>query len=186
MTSSAHMDDDTDRAHLAAALDILLELFDVAERRRSFPDDENESNKQESLKQERRRYKGLRAQLAVDEQHGVPVAREFLDYALGVHPTAFDDDEDTELYDLWIEEQQHPAQAAAEDSLPYIDDSLLFFVLSFLTSRGPSFTQEVQAALDNDGAGAFDAGRVLRSMPTGLVQWDVTTDQWRVSYDRRG
>ncbi|SJM61015.1 hypothetical protein [Agrococcus casei] len=176
---------DTDRDHLAAALDVLLELLDTAQRRRSFPD-ENEGYKQESLKQERLRYKGLRAQLAADEQHGVPVAREFLDYALGVHPTVFDDDEDAELYDLWVAERQHPAPAEAREHVPYIDDSLGFFVLSFLISHGPSYTHEVQQALDADGAGSLDATSVLRTLPMGLVQWDVTTDRWLVSNDSRG
>lgn len=105
-----------DHESLAAAVELTLELLDAAERRRSFPgrdgelgdfDDENERWKRESIKRERRRYKELRARLVVDEAHGVPVSREFLETALGLFPDVTPDDQTEELYEQWVEDQRN-------------------------------------------------------------------------------
>lgn len=87
---------------LAVAVDLVLSELDRAEKQVSFPkagekecneDSENERYKHIFLKQERRRFKGLRAKLVSDEQHGVPVAQEFLNIALGLESTALPDDD---------------------------------------------------------------------------------------------
>jgi hypothetical protein len=81
---------------LAAAVDIVLELLDEAQRLRSFPrpgeppselDDANEEAKDQNNARELRRYADLRARLGAGEVHGVPVMRQALDSALGRHPT---------------------------------------------------------------------------------------------------
>lgn len=104
-----------DYDHLAASVELTLELIDAAERRRSFPgpgraadgfDDANEADKHEAIKLERRRYKALRARLTTDEAHGVPVAREFLTAALGLFPTSLPDTETEELYEQWLEDER--------------------------------------------------------------------------------
>lgn len=98
---------ETDQDSLAVAVELTLELLDAAERRRSFPDDDNERAKHRWILHERRRYKELRARLVPDEHHGVPVAREFLELALGVGPTRIDvsDDDSDERFDAWFAEQ---------------------------------------------------------------------------------
>ena len=99
---------------LAAAVDLVLSKLDQAEKQVSFPrpgekpcseDAENERNKRHFLKQERRRYKAIRARLLGDEQHGVPVAQEFLNIGLGLEPTAFPGDDCEERYERWANDQ---------------------------------------------------------------------------------
>lgn len=105
---------ENDRQFLAAAVELTLELLDVAERRMSFPgqssepgdfDVENERCKREAIKRERRRFKEIRARLVADEAHGVPVAREFLAQALGLYPTVIPADDMDQLYEQWLEDQ---------------------------------------------------------------------------------
>ena len=100
------MTDANDNELLAAAVEFTLELLDIAERSRSFPDDENERYKRQAIKLERRRYKELRARLVADEGHGVPVARAFLEAALGLYPTVFPDNAGEELYEQWLQDQR--------------------------------------------------------------------------------
>lgn len=99
------MMNEEDQESLAAAVELTLELLDTAERHRSFPDDANEREKREAIKRERRRYKELRARLVTDEDHGVPVAREFLEQTLRVTPTEIPDDESDERFAAWFDEQ---------------------------------------------------------------------------------
>lgn len=99
---------------LAAAVDFVLSELDQAEQQVSFPragenpsseDAENERNKRHFLKQERRRYKAIRARLLGDERHGVPVVQEFLNIALGLEPTAYPGDDSEEHYERWVNDQ---------------------------------------------------------------------------------
>ncbi|MBS3177213.1 MULTISPECIES: hypothetical protein [unclassified Pseudoclavibacter] len=105
---------DTQGNALAAAVDVVLALLAAAERRSSFSspgeapsdlDAENERKKREAMARERARYRSLRKRIDADEKHGVPVALDALDLALGVRPTTWiDDNDDTEeLYKLYVE-----------------------------------------------------------------------------------
>ncbi|MGP5124529.1 hypothetical protein [Glutamicibacter sp. BW77] len=99
---------------LAVAVDFVLSELDQAEQRVSFPrpgekpsseDAENERTKRDFLKQERRRYKAIRARLVGNEQHGVSVAQEFLNIALGLESATFPDDDSEESYERWTTDQ---------------------------------------------------------------------------------
>jgi len=98
---------------LAVALDVALGLLNGAEKRTISPltvtgeeslDALNETARREAIKRERRRFKELRARLSIDsdESHGVPVSAEFLEIALGVLPTAMQDDRSEELFEQWL------------------------------------------------------------------------------------
>lgn len=105
--------DTHDVDHLVASVDLTLQLLDAAERQRSFPgpsrpsdafDEENEAYKRESMKRERQRYTEIRERLGGDEAHGIPVAQEFLESALGLMPGVLADDSADELYERWLQD----------------------------------------------------------------------------------
>jgi|SRR5699024_1128950 len=98
-------DDDHDR--LAVAVDVTLELLDVAERRMSGPGVGHGDgwSEREWIKSERRRYKELRARLIADERHGVHVVREFLELALSLGSPGDDDIAGDACYEEWFREQ---------------------------------------------------------------------------------
>lgn len=106
---------------LAAAVEVVLALLAAAERRSSFPlpgeapsesDAENERAKREWIASEREHYLSLRKQIKADETHGVPVALQALDLALGGVPTVWiDENDDTEeLYRLYVESLRDSAR----------------------------------------------------------------------------
>lgn len=105
MTTPNRTEHDTD--HLVASVLQTLRLLDEAERQPSFPgpgeepdadDVDNEASKQTFLRRERERYKGILERLGGDESHGIPVAQEFLETALGLSPSIIGDDPSAEIY----------------------------------------------------------------------------------------